>query len=337
MTTFFQTCPLIALWMRVVALFMPLLVAVVWLTWAERRVIAAMQYRKGPNVAGPLGLLQPVADGVKVFLKEFVVPLKAHKPLFVLAPVFAFAVALTGWAVVPVAEGWVISDMNVGILFFLAISSLGVYGVLVAGWASNSKYAFLGGLRSAAQMIAYEVALGLSVVAVLLTAGTFNLSGIVHAQETMWFVWPHFPVFVVFFISILAETNRTPFDLPEAESELVGGYNVEYSGLLFSLFYLAEYANMILMSAMATVLFLGGWLPPVESGFPATLPGGVWFSLKTLICLFVFLWIRATFPRYRFDQLMRLGWKVFLPITLVWVMAMAGLLLVTDRLPGGVS
>ncbi len=318
---------------KILAIVVPLLVAVAYLTLAERKVIAAMQLRKGPNVVGPFGLLQPLADGLKLFLKETVIPSGANKVIFVLAPMITFVLAIVAWAVIPFGPGMVLADINVGILYLFAISSLGVYGIIMAGWASNSKYAFLGALRSAAQMVSYEISIGFVIITVLLCVGSLNLTKVVEAQRNMWFVLPLLPMFVVFFVSALAETNRAPFDLPEAEAELVSGYNVEYSAMTFALFFLGEYANMILMSGITTVLFLGGWLPPVNA-LPFTLiPGPVWFALKISFILFLFLWVRATFPRYRYDQLMRLGWKVFLPLSLVWVIVTAGVLVGFGWLP----
>lgn len=320
--------------LQIVAIVLPLLLAVAYLTYAERKVIGAMQLRRGPNVVGPWGLLQPLADGAKLFLKETVIPTGASRAVFILAPMLTFILALVGWAVIPFDEGWVLADINVGVLYLFAISSLGVYGIIMAGWASNSKYAFLGGMRSSAQMVSYEVSIGLIIISVLLSAGSLNLSAIVEAQrEGMWYFLPHFPMFVLFFISALAETNRHPFDLPEAEAELVSGYNVEYSAMTFALFFLGEYANMILMSGMVTILFLGGWLAPFEVAPFTWIPGIIWFALKIALCLFVFIWARAAFPRYRYDQLMRLGWKVFLPFSGIWVVLTAGFLLFTDNLP----
>ncbi len=326
--------PLIIIIAQILLIVLPLLLAVAYLTYAERKVIGAMQLRKGPNVVGPFGLLQPIADGAKLFLKETVIPTGADRPVFILAPMLTFILALIGWAVIPFDEGWVLSDINVGVLYLLAISGLGVYGIIMAGWASNSKYAFLGGLRSAAQMVSYEISMGLIIISVLLTAGSLNLSEIVQAQaDGVWYAVLHFPMFVLFLVSILAETNRAPFDLPEAEAELVSGYNVEYSAMTFALFFLGEYANMILMSAIAVVLFLGGWLPPLDMAPFTWVPGIIWFALKVCAILFVFLWARATFPRYRYDQLMRLGWKVFLPLSLAWVVLTAGVLVAFDALP----
>jgi len=311
---------------QILAMVVPLLVAVAFLTLAERKVIAAMQFRRGPNVVGPFGLLQPFADGVKLFLKETIIPTGANKVLFLIAPMITFSLALIAWAVIPVSKGVVISDINVGILYLFAVSSLGVYGIIVAGWASNSKYAFLGSLRSAAQMVSYEVSIGFVIITVLLCVGSLNLTAIVEAQRNIWFAIPLLPMFVIFFISGLAETNRVPFDLPEAESELVAGYQVEYSAMAFALFYLGEYANMILVSAMTAILFLGGWLPPFDIAPFNWVPGVVWFAAKISFLLFVFIWVRATFPRYRYDQLMRIGWKLFLPASLVWLALTAAVL-----------
>ena len=322
---------------QILLIVVPLLGAVAYLTFAERKVIAAMQLRKGPNVVGPFGLLQPVADGLKLLFKETVVPSGANRAIFVVAPALAFVLSLAAWAVMPFDSGWVLADINVGVLYIFAISSLGVYGIVMAGWASNSKYAFLGALRSAAQMVSYEVALGFVIITVLLCVGSLNLTDVVLAQQGdgfwNWFWLPLLPMFVVFFISALAETNRHPFDLPEAEAELVAGYNVEYSAMAFALFFLGEYANMILMSGLATVLFLGGWLPPLDMAPFTWIPGAAWFAAKIALCLFVFLWVRATFPRYRYDQLMRLGWKVFLPLSLLWVVITAGVLTAFGWLP----
>tara|TARA_R110000787_G_scaffold193878_2_gene305399 strand:- start:103 stop:1134 length:1032 start_codon:yes stop_codon:yes gene_type:complete len=323
---------------QILLIILPLLGAVAYLTLAERKVIAAMQLRKGPNVVGPFGLLQPLADGLKLFVKETIIPSGANRVVFVLAPMLTFILSLIAWAVIPFDAGWVLADINVGVLYLFAISSLGVYGIIMAGWASNSKYAFLGALRSAAQMVSYEVAIGFVIITVLLCVGSLNLSDIVLAQQGSgfwnWYWLPLFPMFVIFFISALAETNRHPFDLPEAEAELVSGYNVEYSSMTFALFFLGEYANMILMSGMTVVLFLGGWLPPFDIEPFTWVPGIVWFAAKIALCLFVFLWVRATFPRYRYDQLMRLGWKVFLPFSLLWVVLTAGVLIAFDLLPG---
>ena len=319
--------------LQILLIIVPLLVAVAYVTYAERKVIGAMQLRQGPMTVGPYGLLQPLADGLKLFLKETIVPTGANTVVFLMAPMLTFCLALIGWAVIPFGDGIVLADINVGILYLFAISSLGVYGVMMAGWASNSRYAFLGALRSSAQMVSYEISIGLIMLSVLVTAGSLNLSEIVRAQSTVWYIIPHFPMFMIFVASILAETNRHPFDLPEDEASLVTGFNVEYSSMAFALFFLGEYANMILMSGMATVLFLGGWLPPFGI-FPFTLiPGPIWLILKICLVLFIFIWARATLPRYRYDQLMRLGWKVFLPLSLLWVVLTAGVLVTFDLLP----
>ncbi|MBD25758.1 MAG: NADH-quinone oxidoreductase subunit NuoH [Candidatus Marinimicrobia bacterium] len=319
---------------KILLFAVPVMLTMAYLTYAERRIIGAMQLRKGPNVVGPFGLLQPFADAVKLLFKETVIPTGSSPVVFLLAPMVTFTLALMAWAVIPVDEGWLISNLNVGILYLFAISSLGVYGVVMAGWASNSRYAFLGAMRSAAQMVSYEVSIGFVMISVLLTAGSLNLSEVVMAQQGMWYFIPHFPMFIVFFISVLAETNRHPFDLPEAESELVAGFMTEYSSMSFALFFLGEYMNMIMMSAVVTVLFLGGWLPPMDIALFTWVPGFVWFMVKVAFCLFVFIWVRATFPRYRYDQLMRLGWKVFLPLSLVWLVLTAGFLVSTDQLAG---
>ena len=305
--------------LKIFLIVLPLLFFIAYLTYFERKVIGAMQLRKGPNVVGPFGLFQPIADGIKLLTKETIFPDKSSKFLFILSPILTFALALLAWAVIPIDYKIVLADINVGLMYIFAISSLGVYGVIVAGWSSNSRYAFLGSLRSAAQMISYEVSIGLIIISVLLSAGSLNLTQIVLSQKGLWYVIPHFPMFVIFFISTLAETNRAPFDLPEAESELVAGYNVEYSSMSFGLFFLGEYGNMILMSSMSTILFLGGWLPPFDWYYFNLIPGFVWFFLKVFILLFVFLWVRATLPRYRYDQLMTLGWKLFLPLSLLWI------------------
>jgi NADH-quinone oxidoreductase subunit H len=318
----------------IVVIVVPLLLAVAYLTYAERKVIGAMQLRKGPNVVGPFGLMQPIADGVKLLFKETIIPSGANRVVFMLAPMVTFVLSLVAWSVIPFDAGLVLADINVGILYLFAISSLGVYGIIMAGWASNSKYAFLGALRSAAQMVSYEVAIGFVIITVLLCVGSLNLSDIVMAQEDLWFFIPLLPMFVIFFASILAETNRAPFDLPEAEAELVAGYNVEYSAMTFALFFLGEYANMILMSAMTVILFLGGWLAPFDVVPFTWIPGPAWFALKIALVLFCFLWVRATFPRYRYDQLMRLGWKVFLPASLAWLVLTAGVLVAFGWAPG---
>ena len=331
--------PAIITVLQIVAIVLPLLLGVAYLTLAERKVIAAMHMRKGPNVVGPFGLLQPMADGLKLMLKETIIPAGANRGVFLIAPMITFILALIAWAVIPFDEGWVLADINVGILYLFAISSLGVYGIIMAGWASNSKYAFLGAMRSAAQMVSYEVSMGFVIVTVLLCVGSLNMSAIVEAQRgsgliNWWFAAPLLPMAVIFFVSTLAETNRHPFDLPEAEAELVAGYNVEYSAMTFALFFLGEYANMILMSALTSVLFLGGWLPPLNIAPFTWVPGVIWFALKIAACLFVFLWVRATLPRYRYDQLMRLGWKIFLPVSLVAVVIVSGVLLAFGLAPG---
>lgn len=333
MTTYFW--PLFWVVLQILAIVIPLLVAVAYLTWAERKVMGAMQLRQGPATVGPYGLLQPLADGIKLFSKEIIVPKAAHAPVFIMAPMLTFFLSLVAWAVIPVDIGWVLADINVGILYLFAVSSLGVYGVLMAGWASNSKYAFLGGLRSAAQMVSYEVSMGLVIVCVLLCVGSLNLTEIVMVDRPLWVQVMLFPMFIVFLVSILAETNRAPFDLPEGESELSGGFMVEYSAMTFALFFLGEYANMILMSAMAVILFLGGWLPPfgLEGAWIDWVPGIIWFGLKVAGVLFFFVWSRATLPRYRYDQLMRLGWKIFLPLSLIWVVLISGMLIAFDALP----
>jgi len=322
---------------KIVAIVAPVMISVAYLTYVERKVIGSMQLRRGPNVVGPFGLLQPIADGLKLFLKETIIPSGANRGVFIAAPCITFVLALVAWSVIPFDDGMVLADINVGILFLFAISSMGVYGVLMAGWASNSRYAFLGGLRSAAQMVSYEVSMGFVIVTVLLLVGSLNLSAIVNAQKDMWFVIPLFPMAVIFFVSTLAETNRHPFDLPEAEAELVAGFNVEYSAMPFALFFLGEYANMILMAGMTTILFLGGWLPPMDIPMFTWIPGPIWFALKLSSVLFVFLWVRATFPRYRYDQLMRLGWKVFLPISLAAVVIVGGAVVAFDLTPGAVQ
>lgn len=306
---------------KILALLIPLLLAVAYLTYVERKVIAAIQWRRGPNRVGPLGLLQPIADGLKLLHKEIIWPRAANRWIFILAPVATFSLSLMAWAVIPLWAHGALANINVGLLYLLAISGLSVYGIILAGWASNSRYAFLGGLRSAAQMISYEVSIGLIVVAVVLLSGSFNLNDIVAAQKNLWYVVPLFPLMIVYMMSMLAETNRAPFDLPEAEAELVSGYNVEYSSMPFAFFFLGEYANMILMSALGTILFLGGWLSPM--GTLDFVPGPLWFVLKMSLFLFVFLWVRAAMPRYRYDQLMYLGWKVFLPFNLFYIIGVA--------------
>jgi NADH-quinone oxidoreductase subunit H len=328
--------PMVLIVPKVLVITIPLLLSVAYLTYAERRVIGLMQQRRGPNVVGPFGLLQPIADAVKLLFKEVIVPAPASKVVFIIAPIITFILSLIGWAVIPFDAGMVLANINVGVLYVLAVSSLGVYGIIMAGWASNSKYAFLGAIRSSAQMISYEVSIGLVIVTILLVTGTLNLSEIVEHQRTMpfWIQLMLAPMAVVFFISVLAETNRLPFDLPEAEAELVAGYNVEYSSMTFALFFLGEYANMILVSAITATFFMGGYLPPFNIGFLEIIPGIIWFISKIVFLLFIFLWLRATLPRYRYDQLMRIGWKFFLPLTLFWVVFVASVLMLTDNLPG---
>jgi NADH-quinone oxidoreductase subunit H len=319
----------------IILIVLPLMLSVAYLTYAERKIIGYMQVRIGPNRVGPRGWLQPIADAVKLMFKEIIIPTNANRFLFVIAPILAIAPALAAWAVIPFMSGWVLADINAGLLYILAMTSIGVYGIIIAGWASNSKYAFIGALRSAAQIVSYEIAMGFALVGVLMAAGSLNLSQIIQAQSgsiVHWFWLPLLPLFLVYFISGVAETNRAPFDLAEGESEIVAGFHVEYSGMLFALFFLAEYANMILIAALTSIMFLGGWLSPfqgtwLESIF-AWVPGLFWFIIKTVLLLFLFLWFRATFPRYRYDQLMRLGWKVFIPITLVWIVLLSVFILV---------
>jgi len=318
---------------QIMAVLMPVLISVAFLVYAERKVLALIQLRRGPNVVGPFGILQSFADALKLLTKENIVPANSNKIVFLLAPIITMVLSLAGWAVIPFAPNWVIADINVGIMYLFAVSSLGVYGIIMAGWASNSQYPFLGALRSAAQMVSYEVSIGFVIITVLLCVGSLNLSKIVEAQETVWFAIPLLPMFVVFFISALAETNRLPFDLPEDESTLVAGFFTEYSSASFVLFFLGEYASMILMSAMTVILFMGGWLPPFDI-FPLNaVPGVIWFVIKVIFILFLFIWVRGTFPRYRYDQLMRLGWKIFLPLSLLWVVLTAGFLIVFDMVP----
>lgn len=311
--------------LKCIAVILPLILTVAYLTYGERKIIGAMQLRVGPNMVGPFGLLQPIADAIKLLHKETIIPFASNKALFILAPMLTFGFSLAGWAVIPFDEGIVIADINVGILYLFAGSSLAVYGIILAGWASNSKFAFLGSLRSAAQMISYEVSIGLIIITVLIKVGSLNISAIVKAQQDMWFIISLLPMWVIFFISSLAEANRTPFDLPEAEAELVAGYHVEYSSFSFALFFLGEYANMILLSAMNVILFFGGWQPPFNAPLFLIIPTYVWFALKIAFFLFLFIWVRASLPRYRYDQLMRLGWKVFLPISLIAVVVIAAL------------
>ena len=318
---------------QIMAVIVPVLVSVAFLVYAERKVLALIQLRRGPNIVGPFGILQSFADALKLLTKENIIPSGSNKIVFILAPIITMVLSLAAWAVIPFAPGWVVSDINVGVMYLFAVSSLSIYGVIMAGWASNSKYPFLGALRSAAQMVSYEVSIGFVIITVLLCVGSLNLTKIVEAQRTVWFAIPLLPMFIVFFISALAETNRLPFDLPEDEATLVAGFFTEYSSASFVLFFLAEYASMILMSAMTTILFLGGWLPPFDVIPFNLVPGVVWFTLKIIFILFLFLWVRATFPRYRYDQLMRLGWKIFLPLSLFWVVITASFLVIFDLFP----
>jgi NADH-quinone oxidoreductase subunit H len=314
-------------------LLVPVLVSVAMVVWLDRRVWAFVQKRQGPNVVGPFGLLQSLADALKYIFKEIIIPSSSNKVIFILAPIVTMTLALISWAVIPFSATQVLADINVGILYLFAVSSLGVYGIIMGGWASNSKYPFLGAIRSAAQMVSYEVSIGVIIINVLLCVGSLNLNDIVIAQQNLWFVIPLFPMFVIFFISALAETNRPPFDLPEAEAELVAGYQTEYSGMMYAMFWLGEYANILLMCAMGAILFLGGWLSPIEI-YPFTLvPGAVWLILKILLLFFLFALVKAIVPRYRYDQLMKLGWKVFLPMSLIWVVLTASFLFYFNLLP----
>ena len=318
---------------RVLFLLVPVLVSVAMIVWLDRRVWAFVQKRQGPNVVGPFGILQSLADALKYIFKEMIIPSSSNKVIFILAPIVTMTLALISWAVIPFGATQVLADINVGILYLFAVSSLGVYGIIMGGWASNSKYPFLGAIRSAAQMVSYEVSIGVIIINVLLCVGSLNLNDIVIAQQNLWFVIPLFPMFVIFFISALAETNRPPFDLPEAEAELVAGYQTEYSGMMYAMFWLGEYANILLMCAMGAILFLGGWLSPIEI-YPFTLiPGAIWLILKILLLFFLFALVKAIVPRYRYDQLMRLGWKVFLPFSLVWVVLTASYLFYFNLLP----
>ena len=321
----------VILTVQALLVLIPILLAVAYLTLAERKVLGYLQLRPGPSTVGWWGLMQPFADALKLMHKETIVPREAKRGLFFLAPVICFTTSLATWSVIPWGEGLVVSDLNVGLLYLFTLSSVAVYGVILAGWSSGSRYAFLGSMRAVAQMISYEVSIGCVLIVVVMSAGSLNLTHIVEAQKGCWFVWPHLPMAVVFFISVLAEINRTPFDLPEAEAELVSGYNVEYSALSFGLFFLAEYANMILMSALGALLFLGGWLPPLPIVPFTCVPGFVWMALKISLLLFVFLWVRGTVPRYRYDQLMRLGWKIFLPFTFLWIIGTAFVQLCMQR------
>ncbi len=318
---------------RILFLLIPILVSVAMIVWLDRRVWGLVQKRKGPNVVGPFGLLQTVADALKYIFKEIIIPASANKTVFILAPIITMTLALVSWAVIPMSEELVLSDINVGILYLFAVSSLGVYGIIMGGWASNSKYPFLGAIRSAAQMVSYEVSIGIIIINVLLCVGSLNLKDIVLAQKDLWYVVPLFPMFVIFFISALAETNRPPFDLPEAEAELVAGYQTEYSGMMYAMFWLGEYANILLMCAMGTILFLGGWLPVVDI-YPLNLiPAPIWMVFKILLLFFLFALIKAIVPRYRYDQLMRLGWKIFLPFSLIYLIFTASFLFYFDKLP----
>ena len=318
---------------KILFLLIPVLVSVAMIVWLDRRVWAFVQKRRGPNVVGPFGLFQSLADALKYIFKEIIIPASANKIIFILAPIITMTLALISWAVIPFGEDFVLADINVGILYLFAVSSLGVYGIIMGGWASNSKYPFLGAIRSAAQMVSYEVSIGVIIINVLLCVGSLNLTDIVLAQEKLWFVIPLFPMFVIFFISALAETNRPPFDLPEAEAELVAGYQTEYSGMMYAMFWLGEYANILLLCALGSVLFLGGWLSPINV-FPfSILPGAFWMIFKILVLFFLFSIVKAIVPRYRFDQLMRLGWKIFLPFSLVWVVITASFLFFLDLLP----
>ena len=319
---------------KILFLLIPVLVTVAMIVWLDRRVWAFVQKRKGPNVVGPFGLLQSLADALKYIFKEIIIPASSNKVIFIIAPIITMTLALIAWAVIPFSEKLVLADINVGILYLFAVSSLGVYGIIMGGWASNSKYPFLGAIRSAAQMVSYEVSIGVIIINVLLCAGSLNLNDIVLAQQNMWFVLPLFPMFVIFFISALAETNRPPFDLPEAEAELVAGYQTEYSGMMYAMFWLGEYANILLMCAMGSVLFLGGWLAPMDIEALSFIPAPFWLIFKILFLFILFALVKAIVPRYRYDQLMKLGWKIFLPLSLIWVVLTASYLLYFDLLPG---
>ena len=318
---------------KIIFLLLPVLVSVALIVWLDRRVWAFVQKRRGPNVVGPLGLLQTLADALKYIFKEIIIPASADKIMFILAPIITLTLSLIAWAVIPFSKEIVLSNINVGILYLFAVSSLGVYGIIIGGWASNSKYPFLGAIRSAAQMVSYEVSIGIIIINVLLCVGSLNLSQIVLAQKNVWFIFPLFPMFVVFFISTLAETNRPPFDLPEAESELVAGYQTEYSGMMYAMFWLGEYANILLLCALGSVLFLGGWLSPIDIYPFAIIPGPLWMIFKILFLFILISLVKAIVPRYRFDQLMRLGWKIFLPLSLLWVVLTASFLFFTNTLP----
>jgi len=320
---------------KILFLLAPILVSVAMVVWLDRRVWGLVQKRKGPNVVGPFGLLQTLADALKYIFKEIIIPASANKAVFILAPIVTMTLALVAWAVIPMSEELVLSDINVGILYLFAVSSLGVYGIIMGGWASNSKYPFLGAIRSAAQMVSYEVSIGIIIINVLLCVGSLNLKDIVLAQKELWYVIPLFPMFVIFFISALAETNRPPFDLPEAESELVAGYQTEYSGMMYAMFWLGEYANILLMCAMGSILFLGGWLPIIDIYPINIIPAPIWMILKILFLFLLFALIKAIVPRYRYDQLMRLGWKIFLPFSLIYLVLTASFLFYFDKLPKG--
>ncbi len=318
---------------KIIFLLVPVLVAIAMIVWLDRRIWAFVQKRRGPNVVGPFGLLQSLADALKYLFKEIIIPSTSNKIIFILAPIITMTLALISWAVIPFSETYVLADINVGILYLFAVSSLGVYGIIMGGWASNSKYPFLGAIRSAAQMVSYEVSIGVIIINVLLCVGSLNLSDIVIAQKNVWFVIPLFPMFVIFFISALAETNRPPFDLPEAEAELVAGYQTEYSGMMYAMFWLGEYANILLMCAMGSILFLGGWLSPINI-YPFTvIPGAIWLIFKILFLFILFALVKATVPRYRYDQLMKLGWKIFLPLSLLWVVFTSSYLVYFNKLP----
>ncbi len=318
---------------KILFLLIPVLVSVAMIVWLDRRVWAFVQKRRGPNVVGPFGLFQSLADALKYIFKEIIIPASSNKIIFILAPMVTMTLALVAWAVIPFSEKLILADINVGILYLFAISSLGVYGIIMGGWASNSKYPFLGSIRSAAQMVSYEVSIGIIIINVLLCVGSLNLKDIVLAQENLWFIIPLFPMFVIFFISALAETNRPPFDLPEAEAELVAGYQTEYSGMMYAMFWLGEYANILLMCAMGSILFLGGWLSPIET-YPFNLiPSPIWLIFKILFLFILFALVKAIVPRYRYDQLMRLGWKIFLPFSLLWVILTASYLFYFNLLP----
>ncbi len=320
--------------LKILMLLVPVLVSVAMIVWLDRRVWAFVQKRRGPNVVGPFGLLQTLADALKYIFKEIIIPASSNKVIFILAPIITMTLALISWAVIPFSEDFVLADINVGILYLFAVSSLGVYGIIMGGWASNSKYPFLGAIRSAAQMVSYEVSIGIIIINVLLCVGSLNLSDIVKAQENVWYIIPLFPMFVIFFISALAETNRPPFDLPEAEAELVAGYQTEYSGMMYAMFWLGEYANILLMCALGSILFLGGWLSPINISPFNVIPSPIWLILKILLLFILFALVKAIVPRYRYDQLMRLGWKVFLPLSLTWVVLTASFLMYFGLLPG---